>query len=369
MNWKTIFDQKFVPLLLVLALMLPVLAACSDDDDNDKTTASGVATTQPTATTSQPTATNSQPPTVSEEPNPFTIVVLPDTQRYSFKYPEIFIAQTEWIIAQKGSLSIAFVIHEGDLVDTYNSREQYEVADEAMSLLDGEVPYSIAIGNHDYTSCPNLEFQADKPNYGRDAALFNEYFGPQRFAEYPWYGGHFQEGNENAYYLLDAGGTEFLMICLEFSPRDETLQWANEIVSQYKDRKVIVVTHAYLNYDNTRIADDDPIGMIGYGCSDDGNGAEDIWQKFISKHENIFLVLSGHVLNDGVGRLDSIGNNGNTVHQIVANYQIYENGGNGWLRIMKFIPAEDKIVVTTFSPTLNDHLSDPDNEFEIKRSH
>ena len=32
---------------------------------------------------------------------PFTIVLLPDTQHYSRKYPELFMAQTEWIKANR----------------------------------------------------------------------------------------------------------------------------------------------------------------------------------------------------------------------------------------------------------------------------
>jgi hypothetical protein len=37
------------------------------------------------------------------------------------------------------------------------------------------------------------------------------------------------------------------------------------------------------------------------------------------------------------------------VHRILASYQIKESGGNRWLRIMTFVPEEDRIYVTTYS--------------------
>ena len=46
----------------------------------------------------------------------FYIIGLPDTQKYSELYPEIFWAQTEWIVNNRDELDIRFVSHYGDLV-------------------------------------------------------------------------------------------------------------------------------------------------------------------------------------------------------------------------------------------------------------
>jgi len=89
-----------------------------------------------------------------------------------------------------------------------------------------------------------------------------------------------------------------------------------------------------------------PVSPHSYGCK--GNDGDEIWEKLVRKHRNIFLVLIGHILNDGLGKLTSIGDKGNQVHQILANYQMKKNGGNGWLRIMKFLPAENKIIIPEF---------------------
>ena len=39
---------------------------------------------------------------------------------------------------------------------------------------------------------------------------------------------------------------KFLILTLEFKPRDETLAWANRIVAEHPDYRTIVVTHGYL---------------------------------------------------------------------------------------------------------------------------
>jgi len=45
--------------------------------------------------------------------------------------------------------------------------------------------------------------------------------------------------------------------------------------------------------------------------------------------------------------------------------QDYLNGGNGYLRIMRFSPANNKIFVETYSPMLEAYLTDAANEFEL----
>jgi hypothetical protein len=44
---------------------------------------------------------------------------------------------------------------------------------------------------------------------------------------------------------------------------------------------------------------------------------------------------------------------GNRVYSLLSDYQSRPNGGNGLLRIMRFFPDRDEILVRTFSPYLN----------------
>ena len=50
--------------------------------------------------------------------------------------------------------------------------------------------------------------------------------------------------------------------------------------------------------------------------------------------------------------------NGDTVHVILADYQDISNGGNGWLRIMEFQPANNRIRVLTYSPYIDQYGTD-----------
>ena len=101
----------------------------------------------------------------------FTVVLLPDTQYYSEKYPDNYVAQTLWIRDRRKRDNIKFVIHLGDIVQTSTKKPEWKNADRAMRLLDGVVPYSMVPGNHDMVVKT------------RDSSLYNEFFSPARFAE------------------------------------------------------------------------------------------------------------------------------------------------------------------------------------------
>ncbi|OHB56371.1 MAG: hypothetical protein A2Y12_14965 [Planctomycetes bacterium GWF2_42_9] len=280
---------------------------------------------------------------------------MPDTQYYSEKYPDNFSAQTNWIAENASELKLLCVIHEGDVVNK-NVEYQWQNADKAISILDqAKIPYCIAIGNHDCFNYKTRTINSDN---------FNKYFGTKRIGGKKWYGGSLDNKSENSYYLFEAKGKKILVMCLEFGPRDEVLDWANQIASKYADRNIIVVTHGYMNNDDTRLSPGDNHNPHDY--VKELNDGEDMWEKFVRKHNNIFLVLSGHVVGDGNGRLTSYSDGNTKVTQILANYQMKENGGNGWLRLMKFVPAEDRIIVETYSPVLKNYNNDPNDCFVIE---
>lgn len=85
----------------------------------------------------------------------FEFVVLPDTQTYMEKFPEIYMKQMEWIANQGDRFS--FVLHVGDVTQN-NSENEWEIAKAGFSLLNGKIPYNISLGNHDMGSGPeNLQ--------------------------------------------------------------------------------------------------------------------------------------------------------------------------------------------------------------------
>ncbi len=49
----------------------------------------------------------------------------------------------------------------------------------------------------------------------------------------------------------------------------------------------------------------------------------------------------------------------------MSDYQDYPDGGNGYLRTMRFSPANDRIYVETYSPYIPGSLSDAANQFDL----
>jgi hypothetical protein len=299
--------------------------------------------------------------------DPYTVVVLPDTQFYAAFYPDLFAAQTRWIAGERALGNVAFVLHEGDLVDT-DDEGQWSVAARSMSLLDGVVPYVISTGNHDY------DYNGDGWTTTR-STLIDSYFPVWKFAQYPWFKGTFDPAHiENNYALIDVpgGGGQWLVISLEFGPRDAVLAWADGIAKQYPNTPAMLLTHAYLFEDNTRY---DHVGRPGQSWNPHNypiasapggvNDGEEIWQKLVLGNSNIQFVFCGHVLDRGTGRLTSTRPDGTTVNQLLANYQVQDLGGGAYLRVLQFFPAARTIHVRTYSPYYDNFKTDPENDFEL----
>lgn len=246
----------------------------------------------------------------------FTIVVLPDTQMYSELYPKIFDSQTKWIVENKDSLNIKAVIHLGDLVNNPNKTEQWVVAKDSMSILNGRVPYLVLPGNHDMD--------------GDNLTNYIKYF-----------------DKINDYILLDDVWIGILTI--RYDPSISDLIWANDIIANYPEYKFIIATHSYINYQETGILKRD----------------EFIFNELIRKNKNILLITSGHTKKPTEEFSISKREDKSGVCEILSNYQETENGGNGILRYYVFIPSEEKIIAYSYSPYTNNYSTN----FTLRYNH
>jgi hypothetical protein len=262
----------------------------------------------------------------------FTIVVLPDTQHYAEAFPAVFTSQTQWIVNQKAARNIVFVTHEGDIVEHASNVTEWERANTSMSLLDGVVPYGMGPGNHDTPT-----------------TLYNQYFPFTRYQNQPWYGGHYQNLNDNNYQLFSGGGLDFVIVHLQYCPPAGAVTWARSVYAAHPDRIGIMTTHAYLNESAQRGT---------HGCTDTSY----LWNDLALPSPNLHFMLSGHV-HDEARRVDIA--NGHPVFQMLADYQDRASGGEGWLRILRFVPAEDKIYVQTYSPWLDRFETDANSQFTL----
>ncbi|GDY22428.1 metallophosphatase [Verrucomicrobiota bacterium] len=279
-----------------------------------------------------------------------TLVVLPDTEVYAQKRPESFEAQTRWIAANARARNIAYALHLGDIVHD-DVDAQWQVAKRCFQMLDGKVPYALVPGNHDYNNDP------------RRLTHLNDYFSAAEFRKWPTFGGVFAEGRmENTFHLCRIRNRDWIILALEFGPRDEVVAWANRVLAAHPDRLGIVVTHAYLFRDNVRF--DHTAGKKQRASPHGwGNDGEQLWQKLVRQHAGVRLVFSGHVATGGLGHLVSTGEHGNTVHQIMVDYENMRGGGSGYLRLVEFLPDGRSVQVRSYSPLLDRYLTDAGNQF------
>lgn len=305
-------------------------------------------------------------PLLSLKKSDFTIVILPDTQFYCDTRLKLskqwghgdlrkyFFHQTEWIRDNKDRLKIVFALHEGDIVQT-DDPEEWEIAQKAMSTLDDHVPYCLCLGDHD------MGFRATNSNpYGGEKATsrnteFNNYFPLENFSNRSEFGGSYPPGrHDNAWYHFVVSGIRFMVISLEFHPRDEVLDWANGIVALHPTHRVILLTHSYLDSTQKRTHEEVKLS---------GNSGEKIWERFVRKHSNIFMVLCGH--HYGEATLISTGDLGNEVFQLLSDYQHLNDGGEAWLRYMVFRPTDNLISVYTYNPKLGEFNNEPSSRFDL----
>jgi Carboxypeptidase regulatory-like domain/Calcineurin-like phosphoesterase len=306
-------------------------------------------------------------PTVEAQNGDFSAVLLPDTQYYSESYPNILNSQMQWIVNNAAALNIQMVLGLGDIVNNSNNPIEWATADSAYKLLDSaHIPYFAAIGNHDYDN-------NNPPGRTLATTQFNNYFGPLRYRSsyWPtpyWISSFPANSNENFYGLVNINGQPYLIMALEFYPRDSALTWAAQVIQTNAGKQVIIITHAYEYFDNTRVSACTSFDAQYYGLGADNDG-DAMWTKLMRQYKNITLVLSGHEIRGAgqyaAGHRTDVAVNGNLVNQILSNYQNMTNGGDGYLRIMKFHPSTDTIDVLTYSPFLNSYITDSANQFTV----
>ena len=148
-------------------------------------------------------------------------------------------------------------------------------------------------------------------------------------------GGYPSGTNDNFYAEFTVNGKQYLILSLEFVPRDAALAWAKTVLDANTDKEIIVVTHSFMYNDSTRAdqCNNNDIPTTG------NNQGEDVWQKLLINYPNLSLVLNGHsyARNNAARRAD-LGLQQNVVNEIIADYQNLANGGDGWMRIMTFRP-------------------------------
>lgn len=236
--------------------------------------------------------------------------------------------------------------------------------------MDGKVPYAFAPGNHDIGEGGRSEV--------RNTDMYNHFMPYEKYSKAPNFGGAFADGKmDNTWHTFKAGGINWLVLALEFGPRDTVLEWAATVIEKHPKHKVIITTHAYMYSDDTRMSKErdhkwlpQEYGLGKATGKDAVNNGEQMWDKLVKNYANVMFVFSGHVLNDGTGALVSEGIHGNKVYQMLANYQGgvdgTEKGGNGFLRIITIDPGNSTISVKSYSPYIDEYKTETGQQFSYK---
>jgi hypothetical protein len=296
-----------------------------------------------------------------KESGDFALVAVPDTQTLARYHPELITTITQWIKENKVEENIQYVLALGDIVDDGGSVKQWENAKSSYALLEGVLPVSHVLGNHEYDNLTDL----------RSTRNFNTYFPYPD--DMPTLGGVYEDGiADNSFHRFTVDGINYMILALEFFPRDAVLEWACQVVEQYPEDNVIVTTHAFLDGDGAYLTRAHGAGKFLF-LGTDFNSAQEMWDKLLGQYENIFLVLCGHARssNCDVLRKTRIGKHGNTVYQFMINAQWLDadlamtaDKGGGLIMIMRFTNNGQTINFNFYSP-VHDLSYRKENQFTI----
>lgn len=256
-----------------------------------------------------------------------------DTQYYAEEWQHHFTNINNWIVNNKDERKIKYVIHTGDIVDDVDMTYEWENADAAMGILDkAGMPYGVLGGNHDVAAG-----LADYENYYK-------YFGENRFASQPTYGGTYQN-NKGHYDLISEGGQDFIIVYMSWNIYQDEIDWMNQVLSRYSDRKAILCFHTYTNVKQSNGTYLDYYGQL-------------VNKYVVKKNPNVFAVLNGHYHGSSYETAmfddDGDGRNDRTVYQICTDYQSGFEGGNEYIKFLYFDLDNNKIYMNSYSPCMDD---------------
>lgn len=279
----------------------------------------------------------------------YSFVAVGDTQNVNKKEPEKMNNIYDWIVANIESKKIKYVFGMGDVTND-SSVKEWTVAKEQHAKLDGLVPYSVIRGNHDTSFDMNKFFVTD---------TYKSQFE-----------GFYEEGKiDNSWRTITIGEVDYLMITLDYAAKDAILDWAGEIIAAHPHHRVIISTHCYLYKDGNTVNKDSQYAPDSSGkMVGKINNGDHMWEYLFRKHENIFMILSGHIACDDVLMTEAKGDHGNTVYQFLIDPQDLDTalGATGMVAIIYFSEDGKKVSVEQYSTVREQYyMSTSQFSFEI----
>lgn len=299
----------------------------------------------------------------------YSMGIMPDIQYYYNNYlPGNYaklLSQIRWLALNAEAENLRVLLQLGDITQNDNNDVQWTGARAAFDALNGVCPYVLALGNHDGRNDGRISYFTKPAYFGSGSP----------YASQASVGGSMETDNlANSFHFIETGERTWMIVTLEWAPRDSTLIWLEQLLSQYPQYRTIVITHAYLYRDNSRLdgvlLGSDMRGSnpksypLVAGDPEGCNDGQDIWRKVLRKHPQVALVYSGHVgSNGGIGRRQSIGTARQLVHERLTDFQSWTGEGNGWMQVIKLSADGNLAHVRSFSPFIDSNNTDPDLDY------
>jgi len=295
----------------------------------------------------------------------YAFAVVGDTQTLIEKTPEHMATLYDWIVANKASKKIEYVLGLGDITET-SYEPEWTIAKKEIYKMNDVVPYLLARGNHDIDRKKNGEVISGF-NVALDDGIYNHQLTGTMEAD----------DLSNAYRTINIGGIDYLFLALDFGPNADMLAWADSVVEAHPDHRVVVITHAYMYRDGTTLDGDDVYPASNYPLhnrieqhkTNPSLDGDDIWERFASKHSNVQLILSGHDPYHNIVYRQDKGVNDNTVTQMLIDPQRMDlfHGPTGMVAMFYFSDNGNKLTVRYYS-TVKDMYGPESSHFTIDLS-
>jgi predicted phosphodiesterase len=285
----------------------------------------------------------------------YAIAFLPDIQYMTQSYPGSLQIMIDYLVEKGKTKNIQYVLGLGDITNS-NTATEWSTILRQTNRLNGYLPYALTPGNHDGINSGGKEVLDNI--YAKKTGHYYQLVEKN--------GGFFNEDSvRNTYHTFTVGEIDYLVIALDFGATDDILTWAGELLNSHPNHRAIILTHGYLNSDGTTLDSNDYASPDTYVRS--LNSGEDIWEKLVSKHENIAMIVSGHMHHDTIVVTPREGDAGNTVYQILMDPQstCKKLGGLGAIGMMYFTADGNHAKVEYYSTVFDKYFAESNKAIKL----
>lgn len=332
--------KRFLCVLLVF-MLLPLLGGCSlpfspmlplvmyfylsDMPALAAPVQEAAAPAQTPSPTPTPSPTASPSPSPSPAPTPFSFAWMSDTQGYAGSWSRVLDSMYGWVAEVRESENIIALLHTGDFVQDLTKTEQWLNVQRADAQLPADLLRVSVGGNHDIGSD------------GSDPKNYLSYRTDTQVTEEA----SFLDG-KCRYVTLEAGGVRIIVISIAYLCEAASAEWAAAVLKEHADHYGILMVHSYLTAGENGT-------YLGYT-----SGGVILRDQVVKPSPNLRLVLCGHTHGSAMRPLplddDGNGTYDREVRQFLSNFQDADLSEAGFLRLLRFDTANDRIEVTTYSP-------------------